>query len=287
MSKPYFNKVTILGVGLIGGSFAMSLRKNGLCGEITGYGRNRENLETAMTRGIIDSFTTDPASSCSEADLVFFSTPVGSILALAKMTAPYLKKGALVTDGGSVKAALVYEMEKLMPDSVDYVGGHPIAGSDRSGIDAASAGLFRNAKCILTPTTGTNESATVRLADMWTGLGARVITMSPDRHDRIYASVSHLPHLLAYALVNAVADMDPEFLGFSGQGFIDMTRLASSSQEIWRDICVMNRDNLLETVSVFQKTLDALTAHLEQNDASSLEREFGNARELREKIGQN
>jgi len=284
MGKLFFDKVTILGVGLIGGSFAMALKESGLCGLITGCGRNRENLKTAKARGIIDSFDSDPASACAGADLVFFSTPVGSFTRLGELIRPSLKKGAIVTDGGSVKGSLVYEMEKLMPGGVRYVGGHPIAGSDRSGIDASQAALFRNAKCILTPTKDTDRDALSDLSDMWTALGACVIRMSPERHDRIYAAVSHLPHLLAYALVNSVAGADPEFLAFSGQGFIDMTRLAASSGEVWRDICILNRENLLEAVSDFRRKLDFLSVCLEKADGASLETEFINAGNLREKM---
>jgi prephenate dehydrogenase len=281
-----FHKVAVLGVGLIGGSFALAMKRNGLCKEVTGFGRSEKNLARARERGMIDSFAREPAAACKGADLIFFSTPVGSFVELARRTASSMAKGAVVTDAGSVKGGLVYEMEKAMPEGVHYIGAHPIAGSDRSGIDSADAGLFRNAKCIVTPTESSNKTALETVTRVWQSLGAQVVTMGPDLHDRIYAFVSHLPHLLAYALVNTVAGQDGSYFEFSGQGFKDVTRIASSSPELWRDICLLNRENLLETISLFQKNLDALNRYLRAGDAGSLEREFIKARKSREGLGQ-
>lgn len=282
-----FAKITVLGVGLIGASFALGMKKKGLCRHVTGYGRNRANLENAKTRGIIDSFGEDPADACKDADLIFFSTPVGSFLDIAVRAAPACKKGAVITDAGSVKGGLVYAMERLMPEGVNYIGGHPIAGSDRSGIDAAHAGLFDNAMCIITPTPNSDEGALRNVKELWQAMGAKIITMDPAKHDRIYASVSHLPHVIAYALVNTVAGIDPSYLEFAGQGFRDMTRIASSSSELWRDVCMLNRENLIELISVFQKNIDSLSGYLRASDPDSIEREFRKARTLRQGIGQN
>jgi prephenate dehydrogenase len=282
-----FEKITVLGVGLIGGSFALGMKQKGLCLHVSGFGRTRENLEKAKAKGIIDSFETDPADACRDADLILFSTPVGSFLDLAKRSSPAFKKGAIVTDAGSVKGSLVAEMEKIMPGGVHFVGGHPIAGSDRSGIESADAGLFLNARCIVTPTPRSEEAALKKVSDLWKALGSTVVRMDPREHDRIYAAVSHLPHLLAYSLMSTIAGVDPSYLEFSGQGFRDMTRIAASSQELWRDICMLNRENLIEMISVFQQNLDSLSRYLRTSDADSLEREFGRARTLREGIGQN
>jgi prephenate dehydrogenase len=282
-----FEKITVLGVGLVGASFAMGMKKKDLCLHVAGYGRTRENLEKAKARGIIDSFETDPADACRGSDLIFFSTPVGSFLDLAGRSSSAFKKGAIVTDAGSVKGNLVSEMEKIMPRGVHFIGGHPIAGSDRSGIESADAGLFRDARCIITPTAHSNETALKRVSDLWMVLGAKVITMEPGQHDRIYAAVSHLPHVIAYALVNTIATIDPSYLEFSGQGFRDMTRIAASSQELWRDVCMLNRDNLLDMIAAFQLNLDALSRYLRTSDADSVEREFEKARALREDLGQN
>lgn len=280
-----FNRITILGVGLLGASFALALKKNRLCGTITGYGRNRGNLQRAKEREIIDSFESDPAAACRDADLIMLSTPVGSFLELIKTIAPALKKGAVLSDVGSVKGKLVREIEKIMPENVHYIGGHPIAGSDRSGIDSANAELFRGAKYIVTPTENSDPAALEKIKDLWKSLGSDILTLSPGEHDRIFASISHLPHLVAYALVNTVADMDRSYLDFSGKGFMDATRIASSSEELWNDICLLNRENLLEALAVFKKNLDTLDQYLKAGNADSLKEEFRKARALRENIG--
>ena len=280
-----FNRITILGVGLLGASFALALKKNRLCGTITGYGRNRGNLQRAKEREIIDSFESDPAAACRDADLIMLSTPVGSFLELIKTIAPALKKGAVLSDVGSVKGKLVREIEKIMPENVHYIGGHPIAGSDRSGIDSANAELFRDAKYIVTPTENSDPAALEKIKDLWKSLGSDILTLSPGEHDRIFASISHLPHLVAYALVNTVADMDRSYLDFSGKGFMDATRIASSSEELWNDICLLNRENLLEALAVFKKNLDTLDQYLKAGNADSLKEEFRKARALRENIG--
>ncbi len=284
---PTFERVTVLGVGLIGASFALGMKKKGLCRHVCGFGRSRENLEKAKERGIIDSFEADPADACRGADLILFATPVGSFLDIARRSSSAFGNGAIVTDAGSVKGTLVSEMEKMMPEGVRFIGGHPIAGSDRSGIESADPGLFLNAKCILTPTAHSDEKALEKVSGLWSALGAKVITLEPLEHDRIYAAVSHLPHVIAYSLVSTVAGIDRTYLEYSGQGFRDMTRIAASSQELWRDVCMLNRENLIEMIEVFQQNLDSLSRYLRASDADSLEREFGKARTLREGIGQN
>ncbi len=280
-----FNRVTIIGVGLLGASFALAMKEQSLSGAITGCGRNRENLQKAKDRNIIDSFETDPAAACKDADLVVLSTPVGSFLELAKAIIPGLKKGAVLTDVGSVKGTLVRDIERIMTKDVHYIGGHPIAGSDRSGIASANAGLFRDAKCIITPTESSDSSALEKIKGLWKAFGSEIIMLSPEEHDRIYAAVSHLPHLLAYALVNTVAEMDSSYLTFSGKGFMDATRIASSSEELWNDICLLNRENLVEALAVFQKTLDRLEQYLKAGNSDFLKDEFRKARALREHIG--
>ena len=280
-----FNRITILGVGLLGASFALALKKNGLCNTITGCGRNMENLQRAKELNIIDSFEQDPVAACRDADLIMLSAPVGSFPGLAKAITPTLKKGAVLTDVGSVKGLLVREIEKIMPKDVYYIGGHPIAGSDRSGIDSANAELFRNARCVITPTENSDPSALDKIQNLWKALGSEIIILNPEEHDRIYASVSHLPHLIAYAMVNTVAEMNRSYLDFSGKGFMDSTRIACSSEDLWNDICLFNRDNLIEALAVFQKNLDMLDQYLKAGDSDSLKAEFRKARTLRENIG--
>ena len=282
----HFNKVTILGVGLIGASFALALKKHGLCNEVVGYGRKEENLKRAKEKKVIDFFELDPAKACNESDLILFATPVGIFTDIAEKVRDSLKKNAIVTDVGSVKGKLVPDMEAIMPEGVFFIGGHPIAGSDRSGIEASAAEIFHGAKCIITPTQHTDKNALQNVMDLWETFGSIIKIIDPDEHDRIYAAVSHLPHLIAYEIVNTVADIDSSYLKFSGQGFKDTTRIASSHPELWRDICILNKDNLLAYVEIFKNNLDRVSQYLRANDYESLEKDFKKARTLREGIGQ-
>ncbi len=282
-----FDKATVIGVGLIGASFALAIKKEGLCGHIAGSGRSEQNLSRARDLGIIDSYDLDPASACIDSELIFLSTPVGTFSDLIRKCAGSFRKGAIITDAGSVKGKLVREIEGLLPAHVNYIGGHPIAGSDRSGIDSSNAGLFRDALCVITPTEKSDAGALKVVSEIWRSLGAKVITMEPEIHDRVYGAVSHLPHVIAYILMNTVHDIDPSCLAFSGQGFKDLTRIASSSPELWRDICLLNRENLIEMLSLFQNNLELFRKYLQDSDSLSVEMEFTEARKLRDGIGQN
>lgn len=283
----FFEKVTVFGVGLIGASFALGMKQYGLCHTVIGHGRKEENLRQAKEKKIIDSYDLDPAKACDGSDLVVFATPVGMFTDIAKKVLNSLKKGAVVTDVGSVKGKLVHDMDALMPDKVYFIGGHPIAGGDRSGIDTAAADIFRGAQCMLTPTPYTDSKALENVTGIWKTFGSIVKIIDPDEHDRIYAVMSHLPHLIAYEIVNTVADIDSSYLAFSGQGFKDTTRIASSHPELWRDICLLNKDNLLEYVEIFKRNLDRVSQYLRAYDTESLEKDFTKARTLREGIGQN
>lgn len=280
-----FNKATILGVGLIGASLALALREKGLCRVLYGYGRDEENLKRAKALGIIDAYSMDAASACREADLVVFATPVGAFKKLAGVLGGSLKKGAVVTDVGSVKGDLVYELEALMPAGVNYVGSHPIAGSDKSGIDDAKPGLFRKALCIITPTENSDKDAVQKIAGLWSAVGGRVESMDAYEHDRIYAAVSHFPHLLAYEIVNAAAEADRSYLSYAGRGFKDTTRIASSSPELWRDICMFNGEDIVRLIDIFIARLETVRGYIAGSDADSLEKEFIKAKLLRDGIG--
>jgi len=281
----YFRKVTILGVGLIGASLALALKKYKLAETIIGYGRTEAHLVVAQERSIIDAFERDPARACDGADLIVFSTPVGIFLDLAKRISDCVREGALVTDVGSVKGELVREMERVLAPKGRFVGGHPIAGSDRSGIWTASADLFVHARCIVTPTPLTDKGALEQIAEMWRAVGSAVELLDPDEHDRIYAAVSHLLHVLVYELVNTVAEINDSYLAYSGQGFKDTTRIAASHPELWRDICLSNRDNIVMFLDRFQKNLDVVKEYLTTRDGKSLLARFEQARKLRERIG--
>jgi prephenate dehydrogenase len=283
----FFKNVTVLGVGLIGASFALALKKNKLCDKITGHGRNEDNLRKAQEKGIIDAYALDPAEACRDSDLVLFAAPVGSFLDIAKKASSSFKQSAIITDVGSVKGKLVHDMEAAMPGGTFFIGGHPIAGSDRSGIDTASAEIFQGARCMLTPTRLTDPEAFRKVSALWTAFGSEIMILNPDEHDRIYAAVSHLPHLIAYEILNTVAAIDSSYLAFSGQGFRDTTRIASSHPALWRDICMLNRENLLAYVEIFKNSLDRVSEYLRAYDSESLEKDFKKARTLREGIGQN
>lgn len=280
----FFDRVSIIGVGLIGASFALALRENDLCKAIIGYGRKRDNLERAKERGIIDSYTLELSEVCIDSDLVILSTPISLFKGIIDKTKGTFKKGCLITDVGSVKGRLVYEIEDMMPEGVHYIGSHPIAGSDKSGIDEARANLFKNALCIITPTENSDTEALRRIAVLWESIGSKIKFMDPYKHDEIYAAISHLPHVIAYTLVNTIGDIDSEFIEYAGQGFKDTTRIALSSPEMWRDIVIYNRENLLRFLEAFRGNIEKIKGLIEKSDAEAIRDEFQKARNLRERI---
>ena len=279
-----FEKIAILGVGLIGGSLEIICRQKGLAKQIVGYGRRPENLKKAVKLGVIDRFYQDLRETVSGADLVVLATPVGEFETLAREMAPALSKDAVVTDVGSVKGDLVTRLERLLPAG-RFVGAHPIAGKEKTGVDAATPMLFIGARCILTPTEKTNPSALESVKAVWEATGSKIILMDPVQHDRILAAVSHLPHIVAYALVNTVLDtrvQGKEVLSFSAGGFRDFTRIAASSPEMWRDICLLNRESVLGMIEEYEKTLARLKDLVRQGDGKGLETEFERAKQARE-----
>lgn len=282
-----FDRVTVIGVGLMGASFALAIKDNGLAGHITGTGRNEGNLKKAKAQGIIDSYETDLVASCKNSDLVALSTPVGTFHRLVKKIAPTLKKGAILIDVGSVKGSLVYDIEAMMPEGASYVACHPIAGSDKSGMDAASGKLFKGALCIIAKSEFTDPASFEKIKSLWEAVGSIVKVIPPDEHDLIYALVSHVPHLTAYALVNAVSDVNPELIGYAGQGFKDSTRIAKSSPDIWKDIFMLNKDNILKIIEIYKSNLDRLCDYIKSCDMAGLARELDKAKTLRESLKDN
>lgn len=280
-----FNKVSIIGVGLIGASLSLAIRKKGLAKLVYGYGRHEENLKRAVQQGIIDSYSMTLKDVCKEADLVVLSTPVGVFLDIVKAIRAFLKKGSILIDVGSVKGRLVYDLEAMMPEGVHYLGTHPIAGSDKSGIDDAKADLFDGALCIITPTERSSAVGMETVAGMWKEIGARIEIMDPYRHDEIYGAVSHLPHIVAYTLVNTIGDIDSGYIDYAGQGFRDATRIAMSSPELWKDIVIFNKDNLIKFLSLFKKNLERIEALLKDPERYiEIEKEFLRAMELRKRL---
>lgn len=283
----YFKKVAIIGVGLIGGSLAIVLKNKALAGSVVGIGRGKANLETALRLGIIDSFTTDIEEGVRGADLVIVATPVKKISETIRKAAPALKKGCIVTDVGSVKKAVIDEVEPLLPEGVHFVAGHPIAGTEHSGAEAAFAELFIDRKCIITPTDRTDRVALDAIRSIWEAAGSGVAVMDAAVHDRILAAVSHLPHIIAYSLVNTVADIEAsgvDALGFSAGGFKDFTRIASSSPEMWTDICAMNKASLIEMIEAFQSRLERLKRLVDSGDYEAIRGDFERAKAVRDSL---
>ncbi len=277
----------IIGVGLIGGSFALALKEAGLVGEVVGVGRGIENLKKAVELGVVDSYTTDPAEGVAGADLIFLATPVLAIGGVMTEIAGHLKPGAIITDGGSVKGAVIDAVEPYLPAGVDFVPGHPIAGTEHSGAEAAFATLYRDRRCILTPTGRTATGALSRVKGLWEAAGSEVVVMDVEKHDRVLAVISHLPHMVAYALVVAGSSYDryqENVLEYSAGGFRDFTRIASSDPTMWRDIALTNRDALIEMMSHFEKFFSELKEDIAGGEAEKLYDFFLRSKQSRDAI---
>ncbi len=266
-----FERVTIAGVGLIGGSLALAARAAGLIGEVVGYGRSEANLLTAQRRGIIDRYSRDPLDAACDADLLVLAVPVRAMAAVASASAPALRRGAVVSDVGSVKAAVVRDVEAALPPGVPFVGAHPIAGTAESGAAAAFAELFRGQRCILTPGRSAAADAVAKVRALWEGVGMQVDEMDAARHDQILAWVSHLPHALAFSAVAAVSAVDGQLQQFAGPSFRDLTRVAGSSAEMWRDIFLANAAQVDAAITAFTAVLAELQQTLSAGDQPHLE----------------
>jgi prephenate dehydrogenase len=281
-----FSRVAILGVGLIGGSFALALKQAKACAHVVGAGRNAANLKLALERGVIDSIAADAVAAAHGADLVLLSAPVAQFPKLFRDVAPVLGPKAIVTDGGSTKRDVVTAARAALGRKIaQFVPAHPIAGAEKSGAGAANADLFRDKRVIVTPLTENSDSAVKRVHDAWSACGARITRMEPEEHDAILGAVSHLPHVLAYALVHELASREngAQLFGYAAGGFRDFTRIASSHPEMWRDICMANRDRLLIELHRYVEALGAIQKLLEAGDAAGLEKLFAEAREARDK----
>ena len=280
-----FHRVSIIGVGLLGGSLAKVIRKLGLAKSIIGYGRNKANLNEAKNLNIIDDIAHDIQSAAKDADLIVFCSPVQTIGQLAVEISPHIKSGCLLTDVGSTKEALTLEMEKLIPSNASFVGAHPIAGSEMSGFQASSNTLYDGAHCIVTPTNKTDPSALKKIIELWETIGAKVSTMSPKEHDFIFGAISHLPHILIFALMNTIGSLKSEnhdqITYFAGAGLRDITRIAGSEPVMWRDICTSNKDSILYCLDRFQETLNLLRSGIEQENELLLTEQFKNANKHR------
>jgi prephenate dehydrogenase len=277
-------KLVVIGVGLIGGSFALALKKARVVRHVTGVGRTRKNLQAALARGVIDEASFDAAEAVRDADLVLIATPVGQMPEVMAAIGPALPHTAVITDGGSTKQDVIaYARRLLAPHFTRFVPAHPIAGTERSGAEAAFPELFRERNVILVPQSETRAAAVRVVRSAWEACGARIVRLDAARHDEIFAAVSHLPHVIAFALVSMLARRDDAkaLLGFSGGGLRDTVRIAGSSPEMWRDICIANRDALLGLLDAYSDELELARAAIEQADGPALQDIFTRARTAR------
>jgi prephenate dehydrogenase len=282
-----FNRLAIAGVGLIGGSLGLAVRERGLVREVIGFGRTEANLTIALERGILTSYTLDPAEAARGSDLLLLAVPVEATGPVAQQFIPFLPEGCIITDAGSVKAPVVNVMESLLPPAMSFVGAHPIAGTENSGAAAAFSTLFEQRLCVLTPTARTNSDALARIRVLWEGVGMRVEEMDMYVHDQVLARVSHLPHIIAFSAMNAIREahlsgVDP--LAYAGSAFADLTRVASSPVEMWRDICQSNRDALLAALNEFEAALAQMKAAIANGDKSVLSQAMDQARTERQRL---
>jgi prephenate dehydrogenase len=278
------NKIVIFGVGLIGGSFALALRKVNAVNEVVGFGRSAASLEQAKQFGIINRIGDDVAREVCDADLVLLATPVAQMAELFARIAPYLGAHTLVTDGGSTKGDVVAAARANLGNKISqFIPAHPIAGAEKSGAAAALADLYCGKKVVLTPLPENSKEAVARVRKAWELCGAVVSELTPQQHDEVFAAVSHLPHLLSFALVHDLAQREnrDQLLSFAASGFRDFTRIAASSPEMWRDISLANRDALMCEVKHYADELYVVYQALENNDAAKLEEIFSLAREVR------
>jgi cyclohexadieny/prephenate dehydrogenase len=287
-AAPHFRKIALIGFGLIGGSIARAARAQGLAGEIVTTARSTRTRARVAELGIVDRVVDSNAEAVKDADLVILCIPVGACGSVAQEIARYLKPGAIVSDVGSVKGAVVREMAPHLPDGVHFVPAHPVAGTEHSGPDSGFAELFINRWCILTPPEGTDQHAVERLRTFWTGLGAKVEIMTPDHHDLVLAITSHLPHLIAYTIVGTADELEgvtqSEVLKFSAGGFRDFTRIAASDPIMWRDVFLTNKDAVLEMLGTFNEDLSKLTRAIRRGDGEALFEHFTRTRAIRRGI---
>jgi len=283
-----FEKVALIGIGLIGSSMAHGIRRGGLATHIAGYTHRAETLERARAIGFCDSLHSDIAACVNDADLVVLATPVGTYATLAEQMAPDLKKGAILSDVGSVKSAVIRDVGPHVPEGVHFIPAHPIAGTEQSGPEAGFAELFDGRWCILTPPPGTDAAALETLKSFWRGLGSEVEVMEARHHDLVLAITSHLPHLIAYNIVGTADDLQTvtqgEVIKYSAGGFRDFTRIAASDPTMWRDVFLNNREAVLEVLGRFSEDLSALQRAIRWGDGEALFNLFTRTRAIRRSI---
>jgi cyclohexadieny/prephenate dehydrogenase len=288
MSAKLFERVALIGIGLIGSSLARVLRRDAPETQIVACARRAETLDAVRRLGIADMTTDDPAEAAAGADLVVIATPLSAYAEVARRIAPVLKSGAIVTDVGSVKEAAIRELQLLLPKRVGFVPGHPVAGTEHSGPESGFPELFRDRWCILTPLPETAPEALAKVRALWELAGMRVTTMPAEHHDKVLAVTSHLPHLIAYTIVGTATelgeDLQSEVVAYSAGGFRDFTRIAASDPVMWRDIFLANREAVLELLQRFSEDLTALQRAIRRGDAEVLHQWFTRTRAIRRSI---
>ena len=288
MTDVHFDRIALVGIGLIGSSIARAVKAKGLADRVTVSSRSAETLERARALDLGTDYVQDAGEAVADADLVIVSVPVGASGKVAEEIAPHLKPGAIVTDVGSTKSSVVAQMLPHMPKSVHFIPGHPIAGTEHSGPDAGFAELFQGRWCILTPVHGTDKEAKRRLAAFWRALGSNVDEMDAEHHDKVLAIVSHLPHIIAYNIVGTADDLETvtesEVIKYSASGFRDFTRLAASDPTMWRDVCLHNKDAILEMLARFSEDLAYLQRAIRWGDGDKLFDLFTRTRAIRRSI---
>jgi cyclohexadieny/prephenate dehydrogenase len=290
MSEILFNRIALIGIGLIGSSIARDVKKLGLAKDVVISTRSLDTLKRAEELELGTAYVASAAEAVKDADLVIVSVPVGASEAVAQQIAPNLKAGAIVTDVGSTKASVIAQMAPHMPDGVHFIPGHPLAGTEKSGPDAGFAGLFKGRWCIFTPLEGTDGQALSRLRGFWEALGSRCDEMDPQHHDKVLAIVSHLPHIIAYNIVGTADDLETvtesEVIKYSASGFRDFTRLAASDPTMWRDVCLHNKDAILEMLARFSEDLAYLQRAIRWGEGDKLFELFSRTRTIRRSIVQ-
>lgn len=283
-----FDRITLIGIGLIGSSLAHDIKRLGLANEVVVATRSVETLKRAEELQLANRYTTSAAEAVRDADLVIVSVPVGASGSVAQEIAGTLKPGAIVTDVGSTKASVIAQMQPHMPANVHFIPGHPLAGTEKSGPDAGFPGLFEGRWCIFTPLEGTDPQALKKLRTFWEALGSRVDEMDPQHHDKVLAIVSHLPHIIAYNIVGTADDLETvtesEVIKYSASGFRDFTRLAASDPTMWRDVCLHNRDAILEMLARFSEDLAYLQRAIRWGEGDKIFELFTRTRTIRRSI---
>ena len=280
------NKLCVIGVGLIGGSFALKLKQLGLVQQVVGYGRNRDNLETAVDMGVIDQAAESLQAAVEGADLVVLAVPIASIAEIYAQIYPHLSSDTLVTDVGSAKTSVIESVQRALGEMPpNFVPGHPIAGREKSGVEAVEADLYQNHRVILTPLEKTNKQAVQTVRELWQAVGAEVTEMSSRFHDEVFAATSHLPHMLAFALVDMLNEHSElgNVFQYTAGGFRDFTRIASSDATMWRDIAVNNGDAIVKWIEEYQRELSKLSALISDKNADALFELFSDAKAARDK----